>query len=109
MVYDINAISRAEISVSLNIQNNDCDMQLYTKYALSLAPMSFFERVCPDVDTQPTNVALSTYTGEAARPLGEAYEKAEYSGLQHSLSLLVLQEGTSTLFAQNRLMDIKLD
>ena len=109
MVYDMNAISRAEISVSLKIQNNDCNMQPNTKYALTLAPTSFFKRVCPDVDTQPTNVVLSTYTGETVRPLGEVYVKVEYSGLQHSLPLLVLQEGTSTLFARKRLMDIKLD
>ena len=110
MVYDMNAISRAETSVSLKIQNNDCNMQLDTKYALTLAPTSFFKRVCPDVDTQPINVVLSTYTGETVRPLiGEVYVKVEYSGLQHSLPLLVLQEGTSTLFARKRLMDIKLD
>ena len=33
---------------------------------------------------QPTNVVLSTYTGETVRHLGEAYVKVEYSGLQHS-------------------------
>ena len=43
------------------------------------------------------------------RPLGEAYVKVEYSGLQHSLPLLVVQEGTSALFGCNCLMDIKLD
>ena len=42
-------------------------------------------------------------------PLGEAYVKVEYSGLQHSLPLLVVQEGTSALFGRNWLMDIKLD
>ena len=50
MVYDVNAISRSELSVPLKIQNNDCSMQLDTGCALSLAPMSFFKRVCPDVD-----------------------------------------------------------
>ena len=109
MVYDVNAISRLEISVPLKIQNNNCSMQLDTGCALSLAPMSFFKRVCPDVDMQPTNVLLSTYTGETVRPLGEAYVKVEYSGLQHSLPLLVVQEGTSALFGRNWLMDIKLD
>ena len=109
MVYDVNAISRSEMSVPLKIQNNNCGMQLDTECALSLAPMSFFKRVCPDVDVQPTNVVLSTYTGETVRPLGEAYVKVEYSGLQHSLPLLVVQEGTSALFGRNWLMDIKLD
>ena len=73
MVYDVNAISRAEISVPLKIPNNDCNMQLDTGCALSLAPVSFFKRVCPDVDMQATNVVVSTYTGETVRPLGEAY------------------------------------
>ena len=69
-MYDVNAISRVEISVSLKIQNNDCNMQLDTGCALSLAPMSLFKRVCPDIGMQPTNVVLSTYTGETVRPLG---------------------------------------
>ena len=47
MVYDMNAISRVESSVPLKIQNNACNMQLDTGCALSLAPMSFFKRVCP--------------------------------------------------------------
>jgi len=83
-------------------------MQLDPGYALSLAPVSFFKRVCPDVDTQPTNVVLSTYTGETMHPLGEAYVKVEYSGLQHSLPFLVVQEGTSALFGWNWLVDKNL-
>ena len=49
-------------------------MQLDTGCALSLAPIS-----CPDVEMKPTNVVLSTYTGEAVQPLGEAYANVEYS------------------------------
>ena len=105
MVYDMNAISRAESSVALKIQNNACNMQLNTGCALSLAPKSFFKRVCPDVDMQTTNVVLSTYTGETVRLLGKAYVKVEYSGLQHSVPLLVVQEGTSALFGRNLSMD----
>ena len=71
--------------------------------------MSFFRRVCPDVDMQPINLLLSTYTGETVRPSGEAYVKVEHSGLQHSLPLIVVQEGTSALFERTWLMDIKLD
>ena len=102
MVYDVNAISRAESSMPLKIQNNACNMQVDTGCALSLALMSFFKRVCP-------NVVLSTYTGETVRLLGEAHVKVEYSGLQHSVPLLVVQEGTSALFGRNLLMELKLD
>ena len=77
MVYDVNAISRSEISVPLKIQNNNCSMQLDTGCALSLAPMSFFKRVCPVVDMQATNVVLSTYTGDTVCPLWEAYSVRE--------------------------------
>lgn len=78
MVYDVNAMSSSEISVPLKIQNNDWSMQLDTKCALSLTPMSFFKRLRPDVDMQPTNVVLSTYTGETVHPSGEAYMQVEY-------------------------------
>ena len=64
LVYDVNAISRAEISDPLKIPNNDSNILLDTGCVLSLAPMSSFKRVYPDVDMQPTNVVLSTYTGE---------------------------------------------
>ena len=80
-------------------------MQLDTGCALSLAPTSFFKRVCPDIDMQPTKVVLSSYTGETVRPLGEAYAKVEYLGLQHSLPLLVVQEA---LFGRNWLMGINV-
>ena len=85
MVYDVNAISRAESSLPLKIQNNACNMQLDTGCALSLVPMRFFKIFCPDVDMQTANVVLSTYTGETVRLLGEAYVKVQYSGLQHSV------------------------
>ena len=73
VVYDVNAMVRSEISVPLKIENNDCHMQLDTGCALSLAPATFFKEVCPNVEMEPTNVVLSTYTGETVHPLGEAH------------------------------------
>ena len=49
VVYDVNAMSKSEISVPLKIENNDCLMQLDTGCALSLTPLSFIKEVCPDV------------------------------------------------------------
>ena len=80
VVYDVNAMSKTEISVPLKIENNHCLMQLDTGCALSLAPLSFIREVCPDVTLKPTNVVLSTYTGETVQPLGEAFVNVEYSG-----------------------------
>lgn len=68
VVYDVNAMPRSEISVPLKIKNNDCFMQLDTGCALSLAPLSFIKEGCPEVTLRPTNVMLSTYTGETVHP-----------------------------------------
>ena len=108
-VYDVNAITRSEISVDLKIENNNCSMQLGTGCALSLAPLCFFKNICPNVNITPTNVVLSTYTGETVRPLGEVLVKVEYSGTQKTLPLIVVKEGTSALFGRNWLMEFKLN
>ena len=109
VVYDVNAISKSEISVPLKIENNDCLIQLDTGCALSLAPLSFIKEDCPDVTLKPTNVLLSTYTGETVHPLGEAFVNVEYSGSQYSLPLLIVREGSCALFGRNWLMDVNLD
>ena len=108
VVYDVNAMSKSEISVPLKIENNDCLMQLDTGCALSLAPLSFIKEVCPDVTLKATNVVLSTYTGETVHPLGEAFVNVEYSGSQYSLPLLIVREGSCALFGRNWLMDVNL-
>ena len=109
VVYDVNARSRSEISVPLKIENNDCSMQLDTGCALSLAPITFVKQVCPDLEMKPTNVVLSTYTGETVRPLGETHVNVEYMVSQHTLPLLVVRKGTTALFGRNWLTDVKLD
>ena len=105
----MNAITKSEISVDLKIENNNCSMQLDTGCALSLAPLCFFKNICPNVNITPTNVVLSTYTGETVRPLGEVLVKVEYSGTQKTLPLIVVKEGTSALFGRNWLMEFKLN
>ena len=43
-VYDVNTVTRSEISVDLKIENVVCSMQLDTGCALSVAPLSFFRK-----------------------------------------------------------------
>ena len=109
VVYDVNTMFRSEISVQLKIENTNYCMQLDTGCALSLAAISFIKEVCPDVKINPTNVILSTYTGETVRPSGEACVNVEYSGSQYSLPLLIVKEGSCALFGRNWLTHIKLD
>ena len=61
--------------------------------------MSFFKTVCSYVDLKPT--ALSTYTGETVRPLGEAFVHVQHSGWQRFPPLLVAEGGKSALFGRN--------
>lgn len=109
MVYNVNAMSKSEISVPLKIENNDCFMQLDTRCALSLAPLTFLKEVCSDVTLKQTNLVLSIYKGETVHPLGEAFVNVEYSGTQYKLPLLFVREGSCALFGRNWLMDVKLD
>ena len=58
---------------------------------------------------QPTKVVCSTNPPILVkRHLGKAYVKVEYSGLQHSLPVVVIKDGTSALFGRNWLTYIKL-
>ena len=91
-VYDVNTVTRSEISIDLKIENVVCSMQLDTGCALSLAPLSFVRKICPKIDMKPTNVVLSTFTGETVCPLGEAFVKVDYSGIQKTLPLIVVKE-----------------
>ena len=94
----VHGMSISEISVPLKIEDQDCLMQLDTRCALYLAPISFVKQVCPDIEMKSTNLVLSTYTGKTVRPLGEAHVKVEYMGSQHTLPLLIVHEGTGVLF-----------
>ena len=74
VVYDVNTTFRSEISVQLKIENTNCCIsciQLDTGCPLSLAAISFMKEVCPDVKTDPTNVILSTYSGEIVCVCGD--------------------------------------
>ena len=62
--------------------------------------MSFLKTVCPDVQLKSANVALSTYTGETVRPLGEAFVHVQHSGWQRFPPLLVVEGGSSALFGR---------
>lgn len=82
-------------------------MQLDTLCAFLFSTYEFLKTVCSYVDLKPT--ALSTYTGETVRPLGEAFVHVQHSGWQRFPPLLVAEGGKSALFGRNWLMDANLD
>ena len=108
-VFDVNSLSTSEISVPLQIENEECCMQLDTGCALSLAPVTFYEKFCSHIPLTPTAVKLSTYTGEKIQPLGKINVTVTYAGTEYSLPLLVVPQGCGALFGRNWLRHIKLD
>ena len=84
-------------------------MQLDTGCALSLAPMTFYEKFCSHIPLTPTAVKLSTYTGEKIQPLGKINVTVTYAGTEYSLPLLVVPQGCGALCGRNWLRHIKLD
>ena len=108
-VFDVNSLFTSEISVPVQIENEECCMQLDTGCALSLAPMAFYEKFCSHIPLTPTAVKLSTYTGEKIQPLGKINVTVTYAGTEYSLPLLVVPQGCGALFGRNWLRHIKLD
>ena len=108
-VFDVNSLFTSEISVPVQIENEECCMQLDTGCALSLAPMAFYEKFCSHIPLTPTAVKLSTYTGEKIKPLGKINVTVTYAGTEYSLPLLVVPQGCGALFGRNWLRHIKLD
>ena len=108
-VFDVNSLFTSEISVPVQIENEECCMQLDTGCALSLAPMAFYEKFCSHIPLTPTAVKLSTYTGEKIQPLGKINVTVTYAGTEYSLPLLVVPQGCGAIFGRNWLRHIKLD
>ena len=101
--------TNSQISVPLKLQGNDVQMQLDTGCALSLAPKSFVDKHCSDVPITPTDVVMTTYSGEKLYPLGSMNVSIDYDGKQYSLPLIVLNEGVTPLFGRNWLSTVKLN
>ena len=99
----------SEISVPLQIGNEECCMQLDIGCASSLAPKAFYEKFCSNIPLTRTAVKLSTYTGEKIEPLGKVNVTVNYAGNDYSLPLLVVPQGSGALFGRNWLRHIKLD
>ena len=108
-VFDVNSLFTLEISVPLQIENEECCMKLDTGCALSLASMAFYEKFCSHIPLTPTAVKLSTYTAEKIQPLGKINVAVTYFGAEYSLPLLVVPQGCGAPFGRNWLRHIKLD
>ena len=108
-VFDVNSFFPLEISVPLQIENEECCTQLDTSCTLSLAPVAFYEKLGSHIPLTPTAVKLSAYTGEKISSLRKINATVTYAGNKYSLPLLVVPQGCGALFGRNWLRYIKLD
>ena len=69
-IFELNNVSTPDIKVSLKIEGLPAEMQLDTGCAFTLAPKYFCGKFCSHLPLKPTEVILTTYTGEKIKPLG---------------------------------------
>ena len=103
-VFDVNSLFTTEISLPLQIENEECCVQLDTGCALSLAPKAFYEKLCSHIPLTPTAVKLSTYTDENIQPLGQVNSIVTYAGTDYSLPLLVVPQGVELYLEEIKLV-----
>lgn len=107
-VSEVNVVSTQDIRVPLKVEGLSTEMQLDTGSAFSLAPKTFYDKFCSHIPLKPTQVTLSTYTGETIHPLGEVNVDVEYANTSHALPLLIVNTGTTPLFGRNWLRRVNL-
>ena len=76
-------------------------MQLDTGCALTLAPKYFYDKFCSHLPLKPTEVILTTYTGEKIKPLEEVNVDVDYANRNYSLPLLIVNAGNTALLGRN--------
>lgn len=106
---DVNAMSSSPINVPVKIHGHDLEIQLDTGCALSLAPMSFYDKYCSHVPLIPCKNSLFTYTGEKVTPLGECVVDITYNDSSYNLPLLIVPGNGIALFGRNWLKEIRLN
>ena len=108
-IFELNNVSNSDIKVPLKIEGLPAEMQLDTGCAFTLALKYFYDKFCSHLPLKPTEVILTTYTGEKIKPLGEVKVDVEYANRNYSLPLLIVNAGTTAPFGRNWLCKINLD
>ena len=109
-IFELNNVSTLtpDVKVPLKIEGLPAEMQLDTGCAFTLAPKSLYDKLCSHLPLKPTEVILATYTGEKIKPLGQVNVDVEYASRNYSLSLLIVNVGTTPLFGINWLRKVNL-
>ena len=105
--YNKNASDK--IMITMEVENTPCQFEVDTGAAVSTCSVSLFNKICPNLQLQPTTTRLRTYTGEIITPLGECNVKLNYENQHVSGRLFILAKDVSPIFGREWLRLIKID
>ena len=101
----------APIQVQLRVNEVDMTMEVDTGAALSVMSSKKYQQLWkghgPSI--QPTDIRLTTYTGEKLEVKGNIQVQVQYQGQKKTLPLLIVAGAGPTLLGRNWLQHIKLD
>lgn len=97
------------IWVTPEIENTPLKMELDTGSAVSIIPVTMYERHFKDVQLRKTDVILKTYSGEKLSPKGMLQVQVQYGEKTHKLPLYVVDGNGPPLFGRDWLKHIQLN
>ncbi|KAL5018941.1 hypothetical protein ScPMuIL_004663 [Solemya velum] len=108
---EVNSVGKkhGRIMLAPTVNGVTLNMELDTGAAVSVIPMSIFSDKFPGERLERSDVTLKTYSGEKLKPVGMANVTVEYKGQTQQLKLYVVQQGKSTLFGRDWLMNLRMD
>ena len=96
--------------ITVNLNGVDVSMELDTEASLSIISEETFRSIAQPMDNlQPTDIALTTYTGESLSIMGTYNVQVCYQSQVHTLPLIVVKGHGPSLFGRNWLEKIKID
>ena len=109
-LFTVNGKSSKPVSVNMEVEGKPLTMIVDTGAAMSLVTSSTFKNKFQGTQLQPSDVVLTTYTGEAMEVLGEFPVTVKY-GKQtpQGLRLVVIRGDGPSLLGRNWLEKIRLD
>ena len=83
-------MTHPSIMVELKINNEEVVMELDTRASLTIMSENTLKQKLPNLQLQPSEVILKTYSGEQLEVLGQAPVKVTYKAQEVSVPLIVV-------------------
>ena len=97
------------IWVTPRVAGQHLKMEVDTRSAYSVIPLSVYKEMLQKQELQPTSVTLQTYMGEQVVPGGKLRVNVQYRQHKAKLDLYIIEGGWEVLFSRDWLWEISLD